>query len=127
MGAFEYIPSPLPTSFCSGPSNAFTYSLKGKKLIVSVQAAGTVAVSDPASHFAASTAKRKRRLLLKSSSAGGGPGVIVVRLRLSKLAKAILRKKHRVKVRATITFTPLGALANTQTAKLKIRTKHRSS
>lgn len=121
IGAFEYIPTPLPTSFC----NAFSYSLKGKKLIVSVRAAGTVAVSDPPSPFEASSAKRKRRLLLKPSSASGGPGVIVVPLRLSKLAKAILRKKHKVKVRATITFTPLGTLANAQTARLKIRTKHR--
>jgi hypothetical protein len=119
IGAFEYIPTP----FC--PSNAFSYSLKGKKLIVSVQAAGTVVVSDPASPLEASSAKRKRRLLLKPSSASGGPGVIVVPLRLSKLAKAILGKTHKVKVRARITFTPLGALANTQTAKLKIRTKHR--
>ena len=117
IGAFEYIP------IC--PSNAFTYSLKGKKLLVSVRAAGTVVVSDRASPFEASSAKRKRRLLLKPSSASGGPGVIVVPLRLSKLAKAILGKTHKVKVRARITFTPLGAPANTQTAKLKIRTKHR--
>ncbi len=127
IGAFEYVPSPLTTSFCSSPSNAFSYSLKGKKLIVSVRAAGTVAVSGPASHLGGSTAKRKRTLLLKPSSASGGPGVIVVPLRLSKLARAILRKKHKVRVRATITFTPIGALANTRTAKLKIRTKHRSS
>jgi len=117
MGAFEFIP------IC--PSNSFSYSLKGKKLIVSVQAAGTVAVSDPASPLEASSAKRKRRLLLKPSSASGGPGVIVVPLRLSKLAKAMLGKAHKVKVRARITFTPLGGLAKTQTAKLKIRTKHR--
>jgi hypothetical protein len=99
--------------------------LKGKRLIVSVQAAGTVAVSDPASPLEASNSKRNRRLLLKPSSASGGPGVIVVPLRLSNLAKAMLRKKHKVKVRATITFAPRGTLANTQTAKLKIRTKHR--
>jgi hypothetical protein len=117
IGAFEYIP------IC--PSNAFSYSLKGKTLIITVQAAGTVAVSDPASPFEASSAKRKRRLLLKPSSASGGPGVIVVPLRLSKLAKAKLGKTHKVKVRARITFTPLGGLAKTQTAKLKIRTKHR--
>lgn len=117
IGAFEYIPS----SSCS----AFSYSLKGRKLIVSVQAAGTVAVSDAASPLEASGAKGKRRVLLKPSSASGGPGEIVVPLRLSKPAKATLRQKHKVNVRARITFTPKGALANTQTARLKVRTKHR--
>jgi hypothetical protein len=96
-------------------TNAFSFAVKGRKLLVSIQASGKVSVSDAAAR------KKKRKLLLKSSDASGDPPTITMRLHLSKLAKQRLRRKGKVTVRARITFAPQGGLANTQTAKLKVK------
>jgi hypothetical protein len=106
-------------------TNTFSFKVKGRKLIVSVQASGKVSVADAASPLSALAAKKKRVRLLKPSSASGDPPRITVTLRLTKLAKLTLRQKGRVKVRARIAFTPLGGLVNTKTAKLKIKAKRR--
>jgi hypothetical protein len=98
----------------AAPSNAFTFSLRGKKLTVTVSAPGTVDVK-------AKTKKSKR--LLKPSSASGGPGAITVRLALTKAAKRILKQKGKLKLRAKITFTPKGGSAASQTATLKLKRK----
>jgi hypothetical protein len=105
-------------------TNAFSVKVKGKKLIVSVQASGKVSVSDAASKLSAAAAK-KRRLSLKPSSGSGDPPKITVKLHLTKTAKRSLRQKGKVAVSARITFTPQGGLANTRTAKLKIQGKNR--
>lgn len=106
-------------------TNTFSFAVKGKRLIVSVQASGKVSVVDAASPLSASAARKKRKLLLKPSSASGDPSTITVPLRLTKLAKARLRQKGKVKVRARITFKPLGGLPNTRTAKLIIKSKRK--
>jgi hypothetical protein len=94
--------------------------------VLSVQASGKVSVADAASPRSASAArKRKKPLLLKPSSASGNPPTITVKLALTKAAKSRLKKMGKVKVRARITFIPQGGLANTQTAKLKIKAKKR--
>lgn len=116
-------PTFLSSAEIFAATNTFSYRVKGRKLIVSIQASGKVSVSDAASPLSASVAKKKRRLLLKPSSASGDPPTIAVALRLSKLAKQRLRQRGKVKVRTRITFTPQGGLANTQTAKLKIKGK----
>ena len=106
------------------PSNAFTATVKGKKLLVNVSAPGTVAVSDAKANLSAAAAKKKKKSLgLKPSSASGNPPTITVKLNLSKSAKQKLRKKGKVKVKANITFTPNGGFASTQTQKLKIKSK----
>jgi len=102
-------------------TNTFSFSVKGRQLTLGVQAGGSVSVSDAAAPLKA--AKKKRRLLLKPSSATGDPPTITVTLRLSKLAKQRLRQAGKVTVRARITFTPQGGVANTRTAKLRIRSK----
>lgn len=105
-------------------NNAFTFSIKGRKLIVRVQASGKVSVRGVSSR--AST--KRPKLLLKPSSASGGPPKIVVGLRLSKAAKQRLRRSGRVMIRARISFAPDGGLPNTKTAKLKLKgKKHRRS
>jgi hypothetical protein len=106
-------------------TNAFSFSVRRRQLIVSVQASGKVSVVDPALPLRASDAKKKKkkRPRLKPSTASGDPPQIIVALRLSKVAKSRLRRKGKVAVRARITFSPVGGLANTQTAKLKIRSK----
>jgi hypothetical protein len=107
-------------------TNAFSFAVKRRKLLVSVQATGKVSVSDGTARPDASAAK-KRKLLLKSSVGSGDPPTITVALQLSKLAKQRLRRTGKVAVRASITFAPQGGLANVQTAKLKIKGKKRSN
>jgi hypothetical protein len=107
-------------------ANAFSFTVRHNKLIVSVQASGTVTVSDAKAARGASTAKkRKPRLLVQPSKASGDPPTIKVALRLSKVAKQALRRKGKVIVGARITFAPQGGIANTQTAKLKLRGKRK--
>jgi hypothetical protein len=98
-------------------SNAFTFFIRGRKLIVRVQASGKASIRGVSSR--AST--KRPRQLLKPSSASGGPPTIVIRLRLSKAAKQQLRRRGKVKIRARITFAPDGGLPNTKTAKLTIK------
>jgi hypothetical protein len=106
-------------------TNTFSFKLKGKRILVTVQATGKVTVSDAAAPLSASTAK-KRKLLLKPSSGSGDPPTIPVTLHLSKLGKSRLRQRGKLTVRARITFAPQGGVANTQIAKLKIRSKIKS-
>jgi len=106
-------------------TNTFSFLVKGKKLIVSVQASGGVSLSDAKAPLSAVASRKKRKLLLKPSSASGGPQTIIVPLRLTKLAKAKLRRRVKLSERARITFKPQGGIANTQTAKLKIAGKKR--
>jgi hypothetical protein len=109
----------------SPPSNEFTFSVKGKRLLVAVRAPGTVAVSDAGTRAASAAAKKKRRLRLRSSSASGGPPTIEVRLALTKVAKGILRRKGKVALNARVSFTPTGGVAKTETARLKVKSKKR--
>jgi hypothetical protein len=102
-------------------TNSFSFKVKGKKLIVSVQATGTVSVADKASSRGASAAKKKHKALLKPSSASGDPPSITVPLKLSKKARKKLKQTGKVKVKARIVFTPQGGVADTRTAKLKIK------
>src|SRR5215207_4567686 len=105
------------------PSNEFSFSVKGKRLLVGVKFPGTVAVAESGMTRGASAAAKKRRRLLNPSSASGGPPTIEVRLALNKGAKRKLRQKGKVKVNARITFTPAGGVAKTQTARLTIKGK----
>jgi len=106
-------------------ANAFSLAVRGRRLLVTVQATGKVSVSDAAARLNASATKKKRRLLLKSPDASGDPPTLAVRLHLSKLAKQRLRRTGRVAVKARVTFEPQGGLANTQTAKLRIKGKRK--
>jgi hypothetical protein len=108
------------------PSNAFSATAKGRTLLVSVAARGTVSVADAATPLAASAAKKKKKRgpLLKPSSAAGGPPTISVPLLLTKSAKRKLRQKGKLTVNARITFTPEApGVAKTQSATLKIKGK----
>jgi parallel beta-helix repeat protein len=119
IGAVELQPSELPP-------NSFTAKLKGKKLLVSVLAAGSVAVADAKAPLSASDAKKKkkkRKLFLKASSAQGAPPKITVALRLTKFAKQKLRQKGKLAVKARVTFSPNRGIPNTKTLKLKIKGK----
>jgi hypothetical protein len=100
------------------PSNEFSVvKLKKTKLTLKLASAGTVSVTD---------AKAKSKLL-KPSSVSGGPGQVVVTLKLTAAAKKALTKKGKVKARATITFTPTGGSASTQSRRLTVRKARKSS
>jgi len=120
IGAVELQASELP-------SNAFSATTKGKTLLVSVSAAGSLSVSDAAAPLSAADAKKKKKkkrtLLLNPSSGSGGPPTISVALALTKPAKQKLRQKGKVTVNARITFTPNRGIPKTQTMKLKITGK----
>jgi hypothetical protein len=113
----------LATAEIFGATNTFTLKVRGKRLVVKVQASGSVLVADATTKLRAGAARRRPRLLAKPSRGSGGPPVISVKLRLSKFAKQRLRQKSKVKIRARVTFTPQGGLANSFTAKLKLRAK----
>ncbi len=106
---------------------AFSFAVKGRKLIVSVKTSGEVSLRDAAARPSASAAKKKRKKpLLRSSSASGGSPTITVPLALTKTAKAKLKKKGKVTAKARITFTPEGfGPAKSQTAKLTFRGKRK--
>jgi hypothetical protein len=108
-------------------TNTFGFRVRGKKLLVNVSATGTVDVSAAGGNRGASTAKKKgkRKATLRPSSVSGDPPTITVPLRLGKTAKSALKRRGKVKLRVQITFTPLGGIANTQTAKLKVKSGNR--
>jgi hypothetical protein len=120
IGAVELQPSELP-------SNSFNAKVKGKKILVTVSAAGSVGVADAKAPLSASEAKKKkkkkRKLFLKASSGSGVPPTITVALRLTKLAKQKLRQKGKLGLKARITFTPNRGIPSTKSVKLKVKGK----
>jgi hypothetical protein len=114
------------------PSKTLAFTVQGKRLLADAPVAGTVTVTGAGGKKA--SAAKKGRSLLKTSSASGGPGTITVRLRPLGAAKRKLRQKGKVRVRATLQFTPKStgcvptfkqcySYATTQKAKLKIKRK----
>jgi hypothetical protein len=121
IGAVELQPSELP-------SNSFTAKVKGKKLLVTVSAAGSVGVADakaPLSVTDSKKKKKKRKLFLKASNGSGGPPTITVALRLTKFAKQKLRQTGKLGLKSRITFTPNRGIPNTQNLKLKLKGKRK--
>ena len=110
--------------------DTFTAKVKGRKLIVSVPSAGTVQVAGATSakelSSGARAAKRhKRKRLLRPSRASGGPGKIRLKLKLTGVANRALRQKGKLRVAATITFSPDAGFARTEAERLKVKTKRR--
>jgi hypothetical protein len=105
-------------------SNSFSFAVKGRTLRVSLQATGTVSVSDAGAGRRVSGKRRKP--LLHSSAASGDPPTLTVALRLARPARQRLRRKGRLTASARISFAPQGGLAAVQTAKLKFKAKKRA-
>jgi hypothetical protein len=103
-------------------SNTFTTHVRGKRLLLNVQASGQVTVSEAGSPaLVASVRKRKGQGLLRPSSASGDPPTIAVQLPLTKIAKRRLKLRGKLKIKATVTFKPLGGPPMTKPATLKIK------
>jgi hypothetical protein len=103
--------TPPPPPPPGTPSNQFEIGeLDGRRLSVDLAAAGTVTVDD---------ARAKNRL--KQAEVRGGPGRVEVKVKLTKPAKQVLKKRGKVKARAGVTFAPDGGTPATQSTKLKLR------
>lgn len=109
-----FVPPPPPAD-PTPPSNAFAVgALNGKKVELTVPGPGLVDVRD-------ANAAKKKLLLKPSSATASAAGTVAVALKLNKAAKKTLKEKHKVKVKAAITFTPTGGTAYTQDRSFKVR------
>jgi hypothetical protein len=96
-----------PAALVQVPSNAFRLGKLGKlKLPVTVNAKGTVKVSGRG---------------LGTVTAKGGPGTITVTLKPTSAGARTLKKKHVLKVKATVVFTPSGGRPASKKVTLKLK------
>lgn len=97
------------------PSNHFTVGkVNGTKLTLTVEAPGAAAVSQAAG-------KPKDTKLLKPSKGSGGPGALTVSLKLTSAGKKQLKKKGKLSIKSTISFTPTGGEKATTSKTLKLK------
>jgi hypothetical protein len=93
------------------PTNTFTVGKqKGNKLTLTVPGPGSLTVA-------------KRKLLKTTTTPVSGAGAVTVKLKLAKKAKQRLRQRGKLTVKSGITFTPAGGDPNTETKKLKFKSK----
>jgi hypothetical protein len=107
------------------PSNVFVLgklkrnAKKGTgKLLVTVPGPGTVTVADV-------PPKGKKARIKPKTLVAGAPGALALPLKPTKASRKLLKKKHQLKLRLSIGFTPTGGLLATQsrTAKLRMKAK----
>jgi hypothetical protein len=94
------------------PSTSLSFQVQGKLLQFNAPVAGTISVAQAGGTAASAAKKRKKRRapsrLLASASASGGPGTITIALQPLGKANKKLKRKGRVAIPATLTFTPKG-------------------
>lgn len=113
-------PPPPPPS-TTAPSNAFqVVSLKKTTLTLRLASAGSVTVTEAVAKKKTKGHKRAKHLL-KPSSANGGPGLVKLKLALTPVAKQKLRETGKLKLRASLAFTPTGGRTALQVRSLKMR------
>jgi len=100
-----------PFSTFVNPPNSFTVGkVKGAKVTLSLPGPGAVDVAG----------SKKNKASHTDVAAGGD---LSLRIALTKRAKSQLRKKGKLKLAASITYTPTGGDASSQSAKLKLKSK----
>jgi hypothetical protein len=99
-------------TFVDPPNDFSVGKLRGRNLALTVPGAGTIDVAS-------------KRRLKHSGATSSGPGTVSVALRLTKVAKQKLGRKGKLRVNASITFTPTGGTANQKPATLKFKVKIR--
>jgi hypothetical protein len=116
------VPLPPPP-----PSNVFTFGklkLNKKKgtgsLQVNVPGPGTLTAVDAGSSGAAASslasAIKKRKSLIKSTTVTAtAAGLATLNLKPTGAGKKVLKRKHKLKFKVLVTFTPLGGAAASQT------------
>jgi hypothetical protein len=125
QGAYEYRPpapslppgggqppsgNPAPTA---DPLVVTVGKLKGTKLTVTVSGAGKVRVTQ--------APKSGKKLLKRASKTAAKAGKVVVKLKLTKLARSWLAKKGKFTVKARIVFTAKGGGSKAKTKKLTVK------
>jgi Glucodextranase, domain B len=100
------------------PSNRFSFTVKklkrGAKSITVI-----VKLPGPGKVRAKLTAAGKT--LARASKAAKAKGHLTVKLRLTRKALALIRKRHKVKAKLSVTFTPTGGTARTTSKRLTLR------
>ena len=113
----------IPPSIQPPPSNLFTLevmrvkSRKAVRLSLVVPGAGAIRAKLSA------RLKRPARTvtLAKASKAAKTAGRVTLTLRLSKKALKLLRRRHELKARLSVTFTPTGGAARTKARRVTLR------
>jgi len=113
------------------PSGAFTMGklkLNRKKgtarLKVDVPGPGTVVVKDARATTASASAKKKaaKRIKRASVTAVAG-GTVFVTLKPTTAGRKILKEKHKLAIKALVSFTPTGGTTTSQTLEGKLKLK----
>lgn len=119
----------VPVSADIEPTSSLTIgqvkSGKGGKVTVAVTPSnpGTLVGGDKRDASLASASAGKRRVLLKRSSAPVGVPRQTIRLLLkpTKLARALLAEKGKLKAKARLAFTPTGGSTTTQVIRVSLK------
>ena len=104
------------------PPNEFTVAKLGRRsLSVTVPGSGEISVIQGGTGGPPAIESKSKKLLKSVHLSASGSGAVVVPLRLTKRGKALLKRRHKLTVSATITYTPTGGTPGTLTQALKIR------
>ena len=94
---------------------------------VNVPGPGVVTAADASSaassRRATAAAKKKKALIKPARAVATKAGPVKLKIKPTKAGKKVLRKKHKLKVRLAITFTPTGGSPRTEVSKLTIKVK----
>ncbi|HTT93618.1 MAG TPA: hypothetical protein VMF55_03040 [Solirubrobacterales bacterium] len=124
LGPPATTPAPAPAPVAPTPSNSFTVvGLKKATVILNLASAGQVTVTEATAKKKKVAAGGKSAALLRPSSATGGPGRTRLKLALTAAAKAKLRETGKVRIRASLAFTPTGGTTALQTRSFTVKGK----
>ncbi|HEY6780874.1 MAG TPA: choice-of-anchor L domain-containing protein [Thermoleophilaceae bacterium] len=132
-------PPPPPNNTFTVPGGSVTFRNGSATITIQVPGPGVVTAADSgaagAARLATAAGKRKRtkkakRALIKPTKATATKaGPVTLKLKPTKAGKKLLKKKHKLKVKLAITFTPTGGTPKTQvktiTIKVKQKKRHR--
>lgn len=118
-------PTPPPAPIAApAPSNSFTVvGLKKSTVVLSLASAGKVTVTEATAKKRKPAAGGKSTPLLRPSSATGGPGPTELKLALTAAAKAKLRAAGKVRICASLAFTPTGGTTAVQVRSFTVKSK----
>lgn len=111
-----------------------TFKNGSATITVQVPGPGTLTATDASAAAAAraaradavgsASAKKKKKALVKpATKVAKKAGPVKLKIKPTKRGKKILRKKHKLKVKLAITFTPTGGTPNTEVTKITIKQK----
>ena len=113
-------PDPNPSDPTDGRLFFDPGLVRGFTLVCLIPSPGSVGVTERRAPGRSALAKRKK-LLKPSSATGDAAGELRVKLRLTKTAKKIYRKKGKLKIKVVVTFTPAIGDPQIQNATLKAK------